>query len=115
MSKINACVPARASAVVVGGTFNCSKPPPARKPGPGVGLPQAVDEGVTSGGEGEVGIGGGAGVPAAAVVPGDEALDGEGVQGLPNGAATGVHEADEGGDRERAGTEGVEDLQGVRA
>src|SRR5262249_46007048 len=36
MSRINACVAALASAVVVGGTFTCRRPPPARKPGPGV-------------------------------------------------------------------------------
>ncbi len=39
MSRINACVLARASAVVVGGTLNCRRPPPERNPGPGVGLP----------------------------------------------------------------------------
>src|SRR5260370_22869087 len=36
MSRINACVAALASAVVVGGTFSWSRPPVARKPGPGV-------------------------------------------------------------------------------
>src|SRR5215470_9136141 len=36
MSRINACVAALASAVVVGGTLTCRRPPPARKPGPGL-------------------------------------------------------------------------------
>src|SRR5262249_41935373 len=36
MSRIRACVAARASAVVVGGTFICRSPPPARKPGLGL-------------------------------------------------------------------------------
>src|SRR5260370_25575100 len=42
MSKINACVLARASAVVVGGTLNCRRPLPARNPGPGAGLPPTI-------------------------------------------------------------------------
>src|SRR5260370_42603824 len=36
MSRINACVAALASAVVVGGTFTWRSPPVWRKPGPGL-------------------------------------------------------------------------------